>query len=392
MVGRYLTNATKRPPAPPRYNVGAIQQVKGGAPMGVFDLVEQTGHEQVLYGYDECSGLKTIIAIHSTALGPALGGLRFYPYESEQDALTDVLRLSKGMSYKAAAAGLDLGGGKAVIIGDSFTDKSERLFRAYGRIVDSLRGRYITAEDVGTTAKDMELIRRETMWAVGIPIPEGGSGDPSPATARGLFSGLTATSEFLWNTPDLSGRRVAVQGVGKVGYYYVEHLVNAGCEVIVADTYGPAVDRVTGDFGVKAVDPEEILFVDCDVLSPCALGASLTEETIPKLSAQVIAGAANNQLATDEDGDRIAAMGILYAPDFVVNAGGLINVFEEMRGYQESRAMHHVDSIHDATTGILEKARNEGTIPHVAAVQVAEERMKTIGDLRRFRRHGEDRN
>jgi len=360
--------------------------------MGVFDLAERKGHEQILYGYDECSGLKTIIAIHSTALGPALGGLRFYPYGSEHDALVDVLRLSEGMSYKAAAAGLDLGGGKAVIIGDSFTDKSERLFRAYGRIVDSLRGRYITAEDVGTTAKDMELIRRETMWAVGIPVPEGGSGDPSPATARGLFSGLTATSEFLWNTADLTGRRVAVQGVGKVGYYYVEHLVNAGCEVIVADTYGPAIDRVTEDFGVKAVDPEEILFVDCDVLSPCALGASLSAETIPKLSTQVIAGAANNQLATNEDGDRLARHDILYAPDFVVNAGGLINVAEEMRGYEKVRAMHHVDSIHGATTRILEKAREDGTNPHVAAVKVAEYRMKTIGDLRRFRRHGDDRN
>lgn len=360
--------------------------------MGVFELAEQSHHEQVLYGYDECSGLKTIIAIHSTALGPALGGLRFYPYESEQDALIDVLRLSKGMSYKAAAAGLDLGGGKAVIIGDAFTDKSERLFRAYGRIVDSLRGRYITAEDVGTTAKDMEMVRRETMWAVGIPVPEGGSGDPSPATARGLFAGLTATSEFLWNTSDLSGKRVAIQGVGKVGYYYVELLKEAGCEVIVADTYGPAVDRVVEDFGVKAVDPEEILFVDCDVLSPCALGASLTETTIPRLSTLAIVGAANNQLATDQDGERLAERGILYAPDFVVNAGGLINVFEEMRGYEKNRAMHHVDSIHDATIRILEKARNDGTNPHVAAVSVAEERMKTIGDLRRFRRHGDDRN
>ena len=360
--------------------------------MGVFDSVEETNHEQVVYGYDQSSGLKTIIAIHSTALGPALGGLRFYPYESEQDALIDVLRLSKGMSYKAAASGLDLGGGKAVIIGDPRADKSERLFRAYGRIVDSLRGRYVTAEDVGTTATDMELIRRETKWAVGIPEPEGGAGDPSPATARGLFTGLTAISQFLWKDSDLSGRRVAVQGVGKVGYYYVERLVNAGCEVIVADTYGPAVDRVVEDFGVKAVDTEEILFVDCDILSPCAMGASLNEDTIPKLSTEVVAGAANNQLHEDADADRIAKRGILYAPDFVVNAGGLINVFEELRGYEATRAMHHVDSVHDATTRILEKARKDDTNPHEAAVAVAEERMKTIGDLRRFRRHGDDRN
>jgi leucine dehydrogenase len=296
------------------------------------------------------------------------------------------------MSFKAAAAGLDLGGGKAVIIGDYHTDKTERLLRAYGRIVDSLRGRYITAEDVGTTAADMEMIRRETQWAVGIPIPEGGSGDPSPATARGLFSGLTAVSEFLWNTDDLGGRRVAIQGVGKVGYYFVQLLTEAGCEVIVADVYGPAAQRVQEEFGAKVVEPDEILFVDCDVLSPCALGASLNHETIPKLQCQVVAGAANNQLLTDEDGNRLAERDILYAPDFVVNAGGLINVFEEMRGYEKNRAMHHVDSIHDATMRILEKSQRDGINPHAAAVAVAEERMRMIGDLRRFRRHGEDRN
>ncbi len=360
--------------------------------MGVFDSVAGDGHEQVLFGFDPVSGLKTIIAIHSTDLGPALGGTRFFPYETEDDALVDVLRLAKGMTYKAAAAGLDLGGGKAVIIGDPHTDKSERLFRAYGRIVDSLQGRYITAEDVGTDVADMELVRRETRWAVGIPVPEGGSGDPSPATARGLFAALEAVSERLWGTEDLAGRRVAVQGVGKVGHAFVRLLVEARAEVIATDAYEPSLRRAMDDFGIKGVEPDAIYDIDCDVFSPCALGAVLNEETIPRLSCRAVVGSANNQLATDADADRLAARDILYAPDFVVNAGGLINVYEEMRGYSRTRAMHRVDSIRDATRRILECAEREGLNPHVAAVRVAERRIDEIGELRRFRRSGDDRN
>ncbi len=345
-----------------------------------------------MYGYDPVSGLRTIIAIHSTALGPALGGTRFYPYGAEDEALIDVLRLSKGMSYKAAAAGLDLGGGKAVIIGDPLTHRSERLFRAFGRLVDSLRGRYITAEDVGTTTADMEMVRRETRWAVGIPLAEGGSGDPSPITARGLFAALTAVAARMWGTTDLAGRRVAVQGVGKVGAAYVRLLVEARAEVIVADADEGAAIRAAQEFSVKVVDPDEIMFVDCDVLSPCALGAGLNASTIPRLGCQTIVGAANNQLATDEDADRLAAAGILYAPDFVVNAGGLINVYEELRGYSKTRALHRVDSIRLATERVLDRAQQDGVNPHTAAVRVAERRMKEIGDLRRFRRGGDDRN
>ncbi len=345
-----------------------------------------------MYGYDPVSGLRTIIAIHSTALGPALGGTRFYPYGAEDEALIDVLRLSKGMSYKAAAAGLDLGGGKAVIIGDPQTDGSERLFRAFGRLVDSLRGRYITAEDVGTTTADMEMVRRETRWAVGIPLAEGGSGDPSPITARGLFAALTAVARRLWNNSDLAGRRVAVQGVGKVGAAYVRLLVEARAEVIVADAQEEAAMRSAEEFAVKVVDPDEIMFMDCDVLSPCALGAGLNASTIPRLGCQAVVGAANNQLATDADADRLAAAGILYAPDFVVNAGGLINVYEELRGYSKTRALHRVDSIRAATERVLERAERDGVNPHTAAVRVAERRIKEIGDLRRFRRGGDDRN
>ena len=360
--------------------------------MLVFDEVAREGHEQVLYGYDKVSGLKAIIAIHSTALGPALGGTRFFPYESEADALEDVLRLSKGMTYKAAAAGLDLGGGKAVIIGDPRRDKSERLFRAYGRIVDSLQGRYITAEDVGTTTADMDIVRRETRWALGASVAEGGAGDPSPVTARGLYAATRAVCDVLWGDPEVAGRRFAVQGVGKVGSAFVQLLVENRAEVIVSDAYEPAIERAVETYGVKSVPPDEILSVDCDVLSPCALGASINENTIPGLNCQAIVGSANNQLATDADANRLMERNILYAPDFVVNAGGLINVYDELHGYSKTRALHRVDSIFEATKEILEMARQDGLTPNQAAKKIAEKRIHEIGDLRRFRRSGDDRN
>ena len=360
--------------------------------MGVFEAVAGDGHEQIVYGYDQVSGLQAIIAIHSTALGPALGGTRFFSYESEAAALEDVLRLAKGMTYKAAAAGLDLGGGKAVIIGDPREDKSERLFRAYGRIVDSLQGRYITAEDVGTTTFDMDTVRRETRWALGVSVALGGAGDPSPITARGLFAAARAVAQNLWDDSDLAGRRFAVQGVGKVGSAFVQLLVEARAEVVVTDAYEPAITRAVEIYDVKAVAPEEIYEVDCDFFSPCAMGATLNEKTIPLLSCRAIVGSANNQLATDEDADRLADRGILYAPDFVVNAGGLINVYDELHGYSKTRALHRVDGIYEATRNILETAEEHGIHPNEAAVRVADERIREIGDLRRFRRSGDDRN
>src|SRR5690606_29488076 len=279
---------------PPGYTPaeGNIRRTVDGEELGmkVFDAVVGEGHEQVVFGSDPVSGLKAIIAIHSTALGPALGGTRFYPYESEEEALDDVLRLSKGMTYKAAAAGLDLGGGKAVIIGDPRTDKSERLFRAYGRLVDSLGGIYITAEDVGTTAEDLTYIRRETRWALGLPVAEGGSGDPSPVTARGLFAAARATAKHRWGDPDLAGRRVVVQGVGKVGSAFVRLLVEARAEVMVTDAYPPAIDRAVKDFGVKPVEPEDALSIPCDIFSPCALGGVLNGDTIPRLECEAVVG------------------------------------------------------------------------------------------------------
>lgn len=358
--------------------------------MVVFDEVARGGHEEVVYGYDEVSGLRAIIAIHSTALGPALGGTRFFPYQTEQDAFVDVLRLARGMTYKAAAAGLDLGGGKAVIIGDPATDKSELLLRAYARIVDSLGGRYITAEDVGTTTVDVDVMRRETRWALGSSIAEGGAGDPSPVTSRGLFAAARAVSEFIWGDAELAGRRFAVQGVGKVGSAFVQLLVEARAEVIVADSSDEAMKIATEKYGVKGVDVEDIHTVDCDIYSPCALGGGLNQETIPQLNCQAVVGSANNQLAEEEDADRIARRGIVYGPDFVVNAGGLINVHDELHGYSRMRALQRVDSIFDATKAILEISKEEGINPNQAAVRRAEDRIRHIGDLRRFRRSGEE--
>ena len=360
--------------------------------MIVFDEVAKEGHEQILFGYDQVSGLRAIIAIHSTALGPALGGTRFFPYQSEEDALHDVLRLSRGMTYKAAAAGLDLGGGKAVIIGNPLTDKSERLFRAYGRFVDSLRGRYITAEDVGTTPEDIDIIRRETRWALGNSAAHGGSGDPSPVTARGLYAATRAVAQKLWGDPDLKGRRFAVQGVGKVGSAFVQLLLEARAEVVIADSYQPAIDSAVKKYGVDVVEFDKIHSVETDIFSPCALGAGLNETTIPELNCLAVCGSANNQLATEKDADRLADRGILYAPDFVVNAGGLINVYDELHGYSKNRALYLVDSIYEATLRILNTAEEQGINPNEAAERVAVERIRDIGDLRRFRRSGDDRN
>jgi leucine dehydrogenase len=296
------------------------------------------------------------------------------------------------MTYKAAAAGLDLGGGKAVIIGDPRELKSERLFRAYGRIVDSLQGRYITAEDVGTTTADMDTVRAETRWALGNSVALGGAGDPSPITGRGLFAAARAVAQKLWGDSELAGRRFAVQGVGKVGSAFVQLLVEARAEVIVSDAFPAAIDVAVETFGVKSVDPDEIYSVDCEFFSPCALGAVLNEATIPRLNCQAIVGSANNQLSKDEDASMLAERGILYAPDFVVNAGGLINVYDELTGYSRTRALHRVDSIYDATLKILDTAEAQGITPNQAAIMVADDRIRDIGDLRRFRRSGEDRN
>ena len=337
--------------------------------------------EQVVYNHDPASGLKAIIAIHSTALGPALGGVRFYPYASEEDALRDVLRLAKGMSYKAAAAGLDLGGGKAVILGDPKRAKSEALLRAYGRFVESLGGRYVTAEDVGTNARDMDIIGLETRFVTGKSPESGGAGDPSAMTARGVYTGMLAVAEELWQRADLAGRHVVVQGVGKVGYHLCALLHQAGARLTVADVDVDHLARAVREFGADTVEPSKAHTVACDIFAPCALGAVVNDDTLPELKCAAVAGAANNQLARPEHGYALHDAGILYAPDYVINSGGLINVADELRGYSPERVRAKVGDIHGRLREIFHRARQEGVPPHVAADRLAEQRMQEIGRL-----------
>jgi leucine dehydrogenase len=351
--------------------------------MSVFDRF--TGHEEVVYFNDPSSGLRVIIAIHSTALGPALGGTRFYPYSSEEDALQDVLRLSRGMTYKAAAARLDLGGGKAVIIGDPKRSKSEELLRAYGRFIASLGGRYITAEDVGTTGHDMDLIRRETRFVTGVSQSMGGSGDPSPITAYGVYLSMLACAEDTWHQHSLRGRRVAVQGAGKVGHALVKLLVEeGGATVIVADTDVDSLARVVREFAVETVAPDQIHAVECDVFAPCALGGIINDETIPKLRCSVVAGSANNQLERPDHGKALAELGILYAPDFVVNAGGLINVADELHGYKPERARASVENVYRTLREVFTIARENHLSTAEGADRFAESRIDRIGRVRLY--------
>jgi glutamate dehydrogenase/leucine dehydrogenase len=351
----------------------------------MFDRIEADDYEQVVFCHHRATGLRAIVAVHSTALGPALGGTRFYPYRDEEAALEDVLRLAKGMTYKAALAGLDLGGGKAVILGDPGVDKDEALLRAYARYVDALGGRYITAEDVGTTQADMDLIRRETRWVTGVSQSLGGSGDPSVATAQGLYYGLKAVAMTLWGDTNLEGRHVAVSGVGKVGYAFVRQLVEDRCRVTVADVVPAAVERVVGDFGVDAVEVEKIHAVECDVYAPCALGAALSFQTIPELRCAAVCGCANNQLAEPGCDEALADAGILYAPDYCVNAGGIINISEELRGYSRERAENALRHIYDATMAVFARANAEGITTAAAADRQAESRIDAVGRLNLIR-------
>ncbi|MGI9017006.1 MAG: Glu/Leu/Phe/Val family dehydrogenase [Euzebya sp.] len=350
-------------------------------PFALFD-----GHEQVVYGHDPASGLRCIIAIHSTALGPALGGTRMYPYASETDALIDVLRLSKGMSYKAACAGLDLGGGKAVIIGDPAVDKSESLLRAYGRMVQSLNGRYVTACDVGTYSADMALVGRETRWATGAAVVEGGSGDSGVMTALGTYVGIKAAVEFVFGDDDLAGRHVAIQGVGKVGRRLAEHLHGEGCKLTVADVNPAAVADCAERYAAEVVDVDDVHAVDADVFSPNALGAVINPDTLPQLQCAIVAGAANNQLSTDEDGVALAQRGILYAPDYVINAGGIIQVGDELHpgGYSDARVVARVTQIGPRLRQIFDQAKGAGIPTAAAADLVAEQRIADVGRLRGF--------
>jgi valine dehydrogenase (NAD+) len=364
---------------PPRGSVTTVTITPG---LSVFD--ESSGHEQVVFCQDEGSGLRAIIAIYSTALGPGLGGTRFYPYLSETDALRDVLRLSRSMAYKAALAGLDLGGGKAVIIGDPRRDKTEPLLRAYGRFVQSLHGRYLTACDVGTYSEDMDIIARECDFVTGRTAAHGGAGDSSVLTAYGVFEGMRAAAEVAWGEPSLKDRRVGVAGVGKVGHHLVGHLLAEGADVVVTDVHEPAVAQVVAEYPQVQVvaDTEELIADDIDVYAPCALGGAINDETVEVLKAAIVCGAANNQLAHAGLEDVLQSRGILYAPDFCVNSGGLIQVADELDGFSFDRAKARASKIYGTTRHVFEVASAEDITTTLAASRIAERRMAEVGRLR----------
>jgi valine dehydrogenase (NAD+) len=351
------------------------------APVDVFELGAE--HEQVVFCNEPSSGLRAIVAIHSTALGPGLGGTRFYPYASTADAVRDVLNLSRSMSYKNALAGLDLGGGKAVIIGDPAKDKNEALLRAYGRFVQSLNGRYITACDVGTYSADMDVVARECDFVTGRTLAHGGAGDSSVLTAYGVFQGMRASAEAVWGSTGLAGRTVGIAGVGKVGRHLVKYLVDDGARVVVTDVHQPAVDAVVREYGATAVDSTDALVrAELDVYSPCAMGDALTDDVVEVLQARVVCGAANNQLAHPGIEKALAEREILYAPDYCVNSGGLIQVADELEGFSFDRAQQRAAGIFETTRAVFELARTDSVTPAEAADRLAERRMRDVGRLR----------
>ena len=349
--------------------------------MNLFETIHSTEHEQVVFCHNKDAGLKGIIAIHNTTLGPALGGLRMWPYATEQEAIEDVLRLSRGMTYKAAVAGLNLGGGKSVIIGDPRRDKSEALFRSFGRFIESLNGRYITAEDVGIDVNDMEYVFQETDNCVGVHQVHGGSGDPSPFTAFGTLQGIRASLMHKFNDEEIGSYSYAVQGAGHVGFELIKLLRNEGAKVFVTDINEDAVQAAV-DLGCEAVGLDEIYDVDADVFCPTALGAIVNEQTIPRFKFKIVCGAANNQLATEECGNELERRGILYAPDYAVNAGGLMNVSIEFEGYNRERAKRMMRTIYYNVSKIFQIAERDGIPSWKAADRMAEERIATIGKLK----------
>ncbi len=371
-------------PSASRGPAAAVSDPDPGGHAASVGMAVPTGHEQVVFCHDAPSGLRAIIAIYSTALGPSLGGTRFYPYPSEDAALADVLNLARAMAYKNALAGLDHGGGKAVIIGDPLRVKSEALLRAYGRFVESLNGRYVTACDVGTYSEDMDIVARECRHVTGRTVANGGAGDSSVLTAFGVFQGMRAAAGHVWGTTSLAGRTVGVEGVGKVGHRLVGHLVEAGARTVICDVNPGAVERVRArhpEVGVAA-DRDALLGSGIDVFAPCALGGSVNDDNLPLLTARIVCGGANNQLAHPGIEKLLADRDIVYAPDYVVNSGGVIQVADELAGFSFERAQARAAQIFDTTRKVLAIASDEGVSPVVAADQLAERRMSEVGRLR----------
>jgi leucine dehydrogenase len=346
--------------------------------MDTFAVMQSLGHEQIVLGNDPSCGYVGIIAIHDTTLGPALGGTRFWKYASTDDAVTDALRLARGMTYKSAVAGLNLGGGKSVIIGDNKRTDREALFRAHGRFIETLNGRYITAEDVGTSPADMEFVRLETNHVAGLM---GMSGDPSPITAYGVYMGMKATAHARWNSDSLAGKTIAVQGCGKVAYYLSRHLHAEGAKLIVTDIDAEKVKRAVEEFGARAVAPDAIYDQKADIYAPCALGATVNDDTLKRLKVEIIAGGANNQLAEERHGQLLEEKGITYAPDYVINGGGVINVYGELHHWPEERSKKKAGEIYDTLTRIFEIARRDGIPTFQAADRLAEQRIAAVNGL-----------
>jgi len=356
-------------------DVQSIKEIKGQDSQ-VLGTMKTMGHEQVLFCNDQKTGLQAIIAVHNTVCGPALGGTRMWQYKNEADALKDVLRLSRGMTYKNSISGLNLGGGKAVIIGNSREDKSEGLFRRFGQFVDSLNGKYITAEDVGISPADMVHVSQETKHVAGLP---GKSGDPSPVTAYGVYMGMKASAKIQFGSDSLAGKKVSVQGVGHVGEYLVGHLAKEGAEIFISDIHEPTLANVASKYGATVVGLDEIYDLDVDVYAPCALGATVNDETLKRLKCSIIAGAANNQLANESvHGEQVRGMGIIYAPDYLINAGGVMNCYGEVAGLPEDEVMKMAENIYNTTLQIIENSRDQGIPTYLAANRMAEKR---IADL-----------
>ncbi len=348
--------------------------------MHFFELIAEMGHEQVVMCHDKASGYRGIIAIHDTTLGPALGGLRFWNYKTDEEAFVDALRLSRGMTYKNAVAGLNLGGGKGVMIGDNRTTNREMLFRAHGRFVDSLGGRYITAEDVGVSVEDMDFVHMETKHVTGIGSK---SGDPSSVTAHGVFRAIEASAKERWGSDSLEGKRVALQGCGNVGYHLARELFAAGATLVVTDIDEFRIKRVVDATGADVVGSDDIYSEKADIFAPCALGGVINDTTIPQLRVEIVAGAANNQLLQPRHGDELAEKGILYAPDYVVNAGGVINVYSELTGWTRDRALRKADEIYDTVLSVFGLAKRDGVPTYRAADLVAEQRIAAVRSMMR---------
>jgi len=343
--------------------------------MEIFDKLAEMGHEEIVLASDPSCGYRGIIAVHSTALGPALGGTRFWQYDSDDAAIIDALRLSRGMTYKNAVAGLDLGGGKSVIIGDNRTTNREAIFRAHGRFVESLGGRYITAEDVGTGTSDMDFVHMETEHVAGLKEK---SGDPSPVTAHGVFRAVQASAKQRWGSDDLHGKTVTIQGCGNVGRYLANELHEAGATLIVSDIRPEKAERVARETGAKVVEGDAIFSQQADIFAPCALGGIINDKTLPMLKVEIVSGGANNQLLEERHGDKLEEMGMIYAPDYVANAGGVINVFGEVAGWDSERSLRKADEIYDTVLSVYEIAKAEGIPSYKAADRLAERRLKSV--------------